>query len=182
MKQLYTPILTTFCFIFTTALLAQPCYSYGCVIAKVEHLLQKETKDYKTILDNLDSAEGYTDYKPEKIRALRRRVFEAIENEKKKAVDATNEAVKQKQEADKQTQIAETEKDNAKKALTQADSARIISEIQKKEAQTQTQIAETEKDNAKKAQTQTQAVLNKIYFYDNKFGLAYDKNSYRYAI
>jgi hypothetical protein len=99
----------------------------------VEKLMKQTQKDYKAILDNLDSAEGYPDSKAEQIRGLRRRVFVLIEKEK-------NEAKRARDEAKKQTEIAKT-------ALAQADSAR----------------------------KKTQAVLDKIYFYEGKFGLAYDE-------
>lgn len=124
---------------------AQQCRDYACVIAKVEKLMKQTQKDYKAILDNLDSAEGYPDSKAEQIRGLRRRVFVLIENEKNEAKKARDEAKKEKDRADLKTK--ETEQ-----ALLKSDSLFKVVENQKRKAQ---------------------AVLDKIYFYDGKFGLAY---------
>jgi hypothetical protein len=132
---------------------SQQCHEYKCVISKVEKLMKKTQKDYKAILDNLDSAEGYPDSKAEQIRTLRRKVFIMIENEK-------NEAKRAKDEAKKQTELA-------KNALVQL-------EIEK-----QTAIAE--KTKAQVAEVKAKAVIDKIYFYEDKFGLAYDKNSDKYG-
>ncbi len=104
MKQ-HTTLFTLLFSLFTTLSFGQQCHDYACVIAKVEKLLKQTQKDYGLILDNLDSAEGYPNSKPEQIRKLRRRVFGAIENERK-------EAVKQKQITEQKSN--ELEKANAK--------------------------------------------------------------------
>jgi Leucine-rich repeat (LRR) protein len=125
---------------------AQQCRDYACVIAKVKKLMEQTPKDYKAILDNLDSAEGYPDSKAEQIRGLWRRVFVLIENEK-------NEAKRARDEAKKQTEIAQNERDRADNALIQANTERA----------------------------KTIATLNKIYFFQGKFGLAYDENEKKYG-
>ena len=97
--------LLTFLFsLFTNFVFGQQCHDYTCVIAKVERLLKQKQKDYKALLDNLDSAEGYPDSKAEQIRGLRRRVFLAIEKEKEETKRA-------KDDAKKQTTLAKTEKE-----------------------------------------------------------------------
>jgi hypothetical protein len=141
MRQHYTTTLlftTLFSFFLTPSVFGQQCRDYACVIAKVEKLMKQNQKDYKAILDNLESAEGYPDSKAEQVRGLRRQVFLLIENEK-------NDAKRARDDAKKQTEIAKTEKIRADKAFLQADNAR----------------------------QKVQAVLDKIYFYDGKFGLAY---------
>lgn len=62
------------------------CNTYTCVIDKIECLMKQSQKDYKTILDNLDSAEGYPDSKAEQIRNLRQRAFIAIEKQRLEVV------------------------------------------------------------------------------------------------
>ncbi len=146
MKQHYmlAALFTLLCVLFTQKVAGQQCRDYACVIAKVERLMQQPQKDYKAILDNLDSAEGYSDSKAEQIRTLRRRVFVLMGNEK-------NEAKRARDEAKKQMEIAQ-------KALAQV-------EIEK-------QTAVAEKTKAQAAEAKAKAVLDKIYFYDDKFGLA----------
>ena len=51
-------------------------------------------------MDNLDSAEGYPDSKAQEIRSLRQQVFIAIQNQRKDAIKAKEEAEKQKIRAD----------------------------------------------------------------------------------
>jgi hypothetical protein len=43
----------------SSALRAQACSDFPCVIAKIKKLIQKPNRDYQHILDNLDSAEGF---------------------------------------------------------------------------------------------------------------------------
>jgi hypothetical protein len=74
--------------LFNPSVFGQQCHEYTCVIAKIEKLMKQSPKDYKAILDNLDSAEGYPDNKPEQIRGLRRQVFVLFENEKDEAKKA----------------------------------------------------------------------------------------------
>jgi hypothetical protein len=101
---------------------AQRCNDYACVIAKVEKLMKEKEKNYKAILDNLDSAEGYPDSKAEEIRGLRRRVFVLIENEKNEAKKQTKLAKLAEAKSDSLFQIAENQKIIA---LKQTDSIKI---------------------------------------------------------
>ncbi len=119
--------------------------------------MKQTQKDYKAILDNLDSAEGYPDNKPEQIRTLRRRVFVLIENEKNEAKMA-NQAMKKAEYAEIQ----------AKKAMQKA--------MEQLEIEKQTAIIE--KTKAQAAEAKATAVLDKIYFYNGTFGLAYSEEAY----
>jgi hypothetical protein len=150
-KTHYILLIAHSLFLATPSVFGQQCRDYACVIAKVEKLMKQNQKDYKVIMDNLESAEGYPDSKAEQIRGLRRRVFVLIENEK-------NEAKRARDEAKKQTDIAQ-------KAFAQV-------EIEK-------EMVIAEKTKTQAAESKAKAVLDKIYFYDDKFCLASQKNQFR---
>ena len=125
----------------------KPCNNFDCAYKKAENFLKQAA--YQKALDNLDSAEGYlTDTntkEKEQIKQLRRRLFVAIEKEKEEAKRARIDAI----ESQKETEIANAKLDALFK------------------------IALAEKTKAKDAEAKAKAVLDKIYFYDGKFGLAY---------
>jgi hypothetical protein len=146
--------LTTVAIFLTTHLVfSQQCHDYACVITKVEKLMKQSQKDYKVILDNLDSAEGYPNSKSEQIRGLRRKVFVLIENEK-------NEAKIARDEAKRQTEIAQN-------VLDQMGIEKFRAIVEKRKVQL--------------AEAQAKAVIDKIYFYNDEFGLAYDRNNELYG-
>jgi hypothetical protein len=105
---------------------AQQCRDYACVIAKVEKLMKEKEKNYRAILDNLDSAEGYlkdtNTQEKEDIKKLRRRVFVLIENEKNEAKKQTKLAKLAVAKSDALFKIAENQKIIA---LKQTDSIKI---------------------------------------------------------
>jgi hypothetical protein len=174
---LFFIILFTLCGIKVSGQTTKPCYDFDCAYKKAESLLN--ASKYQSALDNLDAAEGYLTDKntkeKEQIKQLRRRLFVKIEQEKEFAKKARNEAKKQTNiakkalaqvEIEKQSAIAaeqtkaEVAEANTKVALLKADSLFNIAEVQRKKVQ---------------------VVLDNIYFYDDKFGLAFDKNKYRYG-
>jgi isoleucyl-tRNA synthetase len=171
MKSLFWSVcLSVLC---ASALQAQNCHNFPCVIAKVKKLMTLSQRNYQYILDNLDSAEGFlalrtaTDDEREQVKQLRKQVFQLIENERVAAQTA-------RKEAEKQTKIAVAAEDKAKKAQAQTELALKQVEIEK-------QVAIAEKNKAQAAENKTKQVLDKIYFYDGKFGLAYDKSTEKYG-
>jgi Leucine-rich repeat (LRR) protein len=160
---------------------AQQCRDYACVIAKVEKLIKQNQKDYKAILDNLDSAEGYPDSKAEEIRGLRRRVFVLIENEKNEAKRARDEAKKALAQVEIEKQKAIAEKRYAQVAEAKAKNAQSETVIALNQIKIERQTAIAEKTKAQAAEAKAKAVLDKIYFYDDKFRLAYDKDNKNYG-
>jgi hypothetical protein len=189
--------------LFTLHLQGQkPCNNYACVIEKVERLMKQSQKDYKAILDNLDSAEGYPDSKAEQIRGLRRQAFILIEKEKDEAKKAKEDAEIQKKEAERQTLIAKLEK-------LKSDSLIKVTEGQKKSANMLREQAEHNATNFKNelmktdsllrevkyqkqisdsllivAKNQTQKVkssLERTNFYDGKIGLVYNSKEKKFG-
>ncbi len=75
-------------FLFNFSAVAQNCYDYGCVIQKVKRALQSSNINYNITFDNLESAAAYPNSKSEEISTLRRRLFERIQAEKKRAEKA----------------------------------------------------------------------------------------------
>ena len=172
MKLRYTLLPIILFTLFTVKVSGQttkPCYDFDCAYKKAESLLN--ASKYQSALDNLDSAEGYLTDKntkeKEQIKQLRRRLFNKVEEEKEKAKKQTDIAKKAlaQVEIEKQAAIAEKIKAevaeaNTKVALLKSDSLFNVAEVQRKKAN---------------------AVLDKIYFYDDKFGLAYDKSAHDYG-
>jgi hypothetical protein len=94
MKKIINSLCISFCFLLIApSVFGQQCHDYACVITKVEKFMKQSPKDYKAILDNLDSAEGYPDSKPDQLRALRRRMFVLIENEQVKLEKAKSDSL-----------------------------------------------------------------------------------------
>ena len=123
-------ILFTLLFSFFTQIVSgqnKPCNNFDCAYKKAENFLKQAA--YQKALDNLDSAEGYlTDTntkEKEQIKGLRRRLFVAIEKEKEDAKRARLESEKQKKEAEKQTIIANYERNNAVKVSRKAKSKEL---------------------------------------------------------
>lgn len=94
----------------------KPCTTYDCAYKKAENLLNQKG-NYQSVLDAIDSAEGYlTDAntkEKEMIKQLRQRLFVAIEKEKEDAKTARgNEQIARERaynkakEAEKLTEIA----------------------------------------------------------------------------
>jgi hypothetical protein len=101
MKKIINSLCISFCFLLIApSVFGQQCHDYACVITKVEKFMKQSPKDYKAILDNLDSAEGYPDSKPDQLRALRRRMFVLIENEKDEAKKARDQVKLEKAKSD----------------------------------------------------------------------------------
>ena len=137
---------------------AQQCSDYPCVIKKVKRFIAD--KKYTDAFDNLESADGYPAKKADEISALRKQLFAAIEKEKKAALKAVE-----------QMQVAQIEKTRAEMARKEA-----IEQLQ-----IEKQTAVEGKNKAEATEAKAKAVLDKIYFYEDKFGLAYDKEIKRYG-
>ena len=161
----------------------KPCYDFDCAYKKAESLLN--ASKYQSALDNLDSAEGYLTDKntkeKEQIKQLRRRLFVKIEQEKE-------DAKKARDEAKKQTDISANALVQVEKALAQVEiekQAAIAEKTKAEVAEANTKVALIKSDSlfsiAEDQRNKAEAVLDKIYFYDDKFGLAYDKNTNRYG-
>jgi hypothetical protein len=87
------------CSYFTT-LQAQDCHDYACMVAQVEQLLAAKDKFYYLIVDKIDIAEAFPDSKPEEIRDLWLRTFNAMQRERSEAIAARDKAKQQKEIAE----------------------------------------------------------------------------------
>ena len=92
----------------------QPCRAYACAIERAEAALTG--KRFQEAFNYLESAEGYPDAKMEAIRALRKRLFAAVEQEKVEA---------QRAKAQTQNTLEQlaVEQEKTAAALAKADSA-----------------------------------------------------------
>ena len=88
MKTLFlTLILSLFAF---GELAAQGCSTFECALQAAEK--QLKSRKYELALTNLDDAEDFAandNNKKNKVRALRKKIFQAIEQEKQRALDET---------------------------------------------------------------------------------------------
>ncbi len=136
----------------TAATAAAQCNNFDCAYKEAQRLLNSSEKDkYTKAMAYLEDAENFAGadkVQYEKVRALRKKAFVAIEKERKDAVEA-------------------------RKAAEEA-TKRANSLLKQVEAEKQTALAE--KAKAEAAEKKATAVLDKIYFYDGKFGLAYHKD------
>jgi Leucine rich repeat/WG containing repeat len=120
---------------------------------------------HETFLGSLDELRFGGTAEKEEVKSLRRKVFARIEQEKVDAQNARKEAEKQKNIAQKAQIEAEKQKNIAQKALIESENAKKATD----EALKQVEI---EKNTAVTAEEKTQEVLDNIFFYDDKFGLA----------
>ncbi len=161
MKNLFLTSLLALCAAITTA---QQCRDFDCAYREAQRLLDsKQDNKYTKAMAHLDDAEAFAGQdkaQNEKIRALRKKVFVAIEKERKEAVEARDEARRERE-------IAGAAERKAREARW--------------EAQQHALNALQEKFKAEESEKKARAVLDKIYFYDDRFGLAYDKNTSRYG-
>lgn len=160
-------------------------------------------QDRKTLfsqaeLDYIRPYQTYWDYPTE----LKQKIQEseiAIENEKNRVLAQALTAAKRekmlRENAEEQRLKAEAQRQRAETLRKRADELQqeakrrsniailvaIIALIASVMAWWQYQKAETKSEEAQVAQKKAQATLDKIYFYDDKFGLAYDKNRGKYG-
>jgi Leucine-rich repeat (LRR) protein len=165
MKIIY--LFLFFClFLSTPSVLGQKrCADYACVIGRVKKALTDE--DYREAFRQLESSEGYPNKNVNEISTLRKELFDAVENER-------DNAEKQRKRADEQAKIAKNEKETANAEKIKAQAAETQVKIALLKADSLFNIAETQRKKAN-------SVLNKIYFYYDRFGLAYDDVIYRYG-
>ena len=104
-----------FCLQGLPGIAQQPCNTFDCAFQKAEQILKTSTaKDkYEKVLANLDDAENFAGSdqgKRDKIRALRKRAFDAIRGEKERADIEKERASKLAEEAKNQTKKSNTRK------------------------------------------------------------------------
>ncbi|MEY4926771.1 MAG: hypothetical protein RI894_1207 [Bacteroidota bacterium] len=159
-----------------TVAIDKPCYDYACNVQKAKQEIK--AKHYENGFIQIKSANSYNNKDAKEIDALYRLLFDAILEDKKTAVLATEKADEQRNRADEQTQIAITAKDVAKTAQETA-------ETQKKRADTSVlkmenalfktdsvlKIVVKEKEKFKK-------IREKFYFYGNKYAVARTKKGF----
>lgn len=141
-----------FLLIVVTKITPSICQSkngYENAIQNAERLMKSNGDNkYEKILSNLDDAEdfaGNDETKKKKIRSLRKQALIAIQNEKKKADDATKRA--------------ENETENARLERNRAEQERIKAEDAKKNAESQKRIAEEKSDLAAKKTAEFELAL-----------------------
>jgi Leucine-rich repeat (LRR) protein len=135
----------------TPALLRAQCNNYACKMELARKALKKG--EYKSALDHVRGAESYDASKKNAVNLFIDEVFAAIEQKKKDAEDGEK---------------------KVKKALAEAKAAKALAEAEK-------QNALAAKATAEAAEKKATAVLDKIYFYKDRFGLAYDQNEGSYG-
>ncbi len=173
--------------LITPSVAQKNCIEYRCMIERVDNAIKR--KDFKSAFKDLEAAAGYSDSKADEVAKFRKMLFDAIENEKQEAIKARDDAKKQTEIAKKALVQVEIEKQTAFAEKNKADSLFNIAEKQKLIAQKQTdstKIALQKADflfNIAEAQKKrAQAVLDKIYFYKDRFGMAYDKKEQNMAL
>jgi hypothetical protein len=110
----------------TTPSVCQGCKTYDCAIQAAE--VQLKNGKYEKALTNLDDAEDFSasdNTKKEKIRILRKLVFNAIVKDKQDAVKAKDEAKQQKDRADYQAKEAKKQTVLANKNAKQSQSKEL---------------------------------------------------------
>jgi hypothetical protein len=142
-RLLYSLFIFSFSLLCTPSVFGQKCSDYPCVIANVKKAMG--AKNYKLAFEQLESADAYPNKNGGEITGLRKRLFEAVDNEKKKADTEAetarkerDRAEKEKQKADEAFKKAEIE---AEKALKERDKA-IVAETKAKQATTAQSEAE----------------------------------------
>ncbi len=145
---LFWSVCLLFCGAATSMTAQKPCYDYDCVLQKVSDLMSRPQRNYQLILDNLNSAEGYLNSLPEQ---------EQIRDQEQKRRIIQEWRTKTFKEIEKERLNAQNARDEALKQTLLAKKALAELEIAKRK---------------------TEQTLELIYFYDNKFGLAYRNGSY----
>ena len=94
MKTTYNLFFLLLCLLASTpSVFGQSCSDYPCKIRKAKTAIEK--KDYQTALDALDAADGHDDKNIAEIKQVRQRLFDAIEKDRKEAIEARNKFEKQ---------------------------------------------------------------------------------------
>lgn len=148
----------------TTPSVCQGCKTYECAIQAAEKLLNSSssTDKYEKAIGNLDDAEDFAandNIKKEKIKALRKRIFSAMEKDRQDAIRAKQDAINAKIETQKQRDAALNATQEAKR---QRDTAQFQTEIAKKSAleeAKQTEIAKKATKVAKSKELAAKALL-----------------------
>lgn len=140
-------------FIFSSSLLCTPsvfgqkCSDYLCVIAKVKKAITE--KNYRFAFGQLESAKGYPNKNEGEMSELLKQIFNAVEKEKQEAIIARD-------EAKKQTIIANYEIVKTQKALEQTNLAQKQAEENLRQAKEAESRAMTQEGIAKKALAEAQ--------------------------
>lgn len=131
------------------------CPHYNDLIREGETALHQQ--NFKKAIEAFSNAMIHCPAKADEARTKIVKAFDAINALKKQAE-------KDRTAAKKAQQAAETAKKEAQQRAEEAEAAKKA-----------TEIALLQADSARK---KVQAVLDKIYFYEGKFGLAYDNRRY----
>lgn len=106
------------CLVVPNGLSAQACTDYPCVIEKIKTAI--DSSSYDIAFNNLESAAAYPNADLDEITSLRKLLFDRINQEKQRAIEAEGQAQvslaqarEEKRRADVQTQIAQQEKEKA---------------------------------------------------------------------
>jgi hypothetical protein len=159
MKNLLLTALLALC---TAATATAQCNTFDCAYKEAQRLLNSTEKDkYTKAMAHLEDAENYAGADKaqyEKIRALRKKAFVAIEGERKAAVEARLAADKATERANSLLDQVNTEKETA------------LAEKNKAEAAEQKANSALQKANK---------LIKAFYFYGERFALAYGEKEYR---
>jgi Leucine-rich repeat (LRR) protein len=152
--HMHKPLLFTLLFLLASAaaLRAQAC-NFDNLMREGKAFLDKKKPEYRRALYKFNAARTCDPNQSAVVDKEVDRLFGMIEGERDKVVVA----------------LAETER-----ARLRADAALLLAETEKKKAIAAKEIAEA-------AEQKATAVLDKIYFYKGRFGMAYDKGSRKYG-
>ncbi|AYQ31570.1 leucine-rich repeat domain-containing protein [Runella sp. SP2] len=137
------------------------CPFYKTYIERGEAELKKGDKaDFKTVIEAFSNAMIHCPAKADEARSKIVKAFDAIN------------ALKIRAEKDKNTAI---------RARKEADSAKVVAQRRATETENAKTETETALNEVNSARQKAQDVLDKIYFYKGKFGLAYDGDKKKYG-
>ncbi len=138
--------------------------------------------NYRLALSQFSAAAS--DCGPERSAEIQREIlgiYDKIEALKKQADDAKAAALRNLETGKKATEAALAAEKKTSETLLLVEQQRETALAEKEKAETAKQLALIEKEKAQTAEKKTTAVLNKIYFYTEEFGLAYDQSSNLYG-
>ncbi len=156
-----------------------PCKNYDCAFSKAKAAYF--ANDFVNAFKFFKAAKAFDATKTNEIDIWIEKTFTAINAQRDEARKAKDFAVKARAKTDSVLLVVKQEKQNAILSRNRADSSAKIADVQKVAAENQRYRADSTAKIAEAQRKKAQDVLDKIYFYEDKFGLAYDKNENKYG-
>lgn len=132
--------------IYSSSIFGQkPCADYACVVAKVKKAITD--KNYRFAFEQLESADWYPAKNAIEISNLRKQLFNAVEDEKKKADAATKRAENEAEKARLERDRAEEAKKTAEEKTELANRKSNEADLALKETILANDLAKRQKDS-----------------------------------